>query len=98
MAKEHLKDIKFISNMIISVFNAVIRMCLVEIPQAVHKILDLPVTTDLQKPVLPSSKNLKWKKVRLDMKSYLADVLQVSQMYDAKTKALEYAEEGKNSP
>ena len=67
------------SYMNISVFNAVIRMCLVEIPQAIHKILDLPVTTDLQKPVLPSSKNIKWKKVRVDMKSYLADVLQVSQ-------------------
>ena len=48
-----------------------------EIPQALHKVLDLPVATDLQRPVLPSSKNIKWKKVRVDMKTYLADVLQV---------------------
>ena len=47
------------------------------IPQALHKVLDLPMATDLQRPVLPSSKNIKWKKVRVDMKTYLADVLQV---------------------
>ncbi|XP_060551648.1 nucleolar complex protein 2 homolog, partial [Ruditapes philippinarum] len=59
------------------VYNAVVRMCLVEIPGALQSFLDLPKTTDLQKPVLPNSKNKRWKKVRLDVKSYLADVLKL---------------------
>ena len=55
-------------------------MCLIEIPGALQSLLDLPKTTDLQKPVLPNSKNQRWKKVRLDVKSYLTDVLKVSPM------------------
>ncbi|XP_045162524.2 nucleolar complex protein 2 homolog isoform X2 [Mercenaria mercenaria] len=59
------------------VYNAVVRMCLIELPGALQSHLDLPKTTDLQKPVLPNSKNQRWKKVRLDVKSYLADVLKL---------------------
>ncbi|XP_052284319.1 nucleolar complex protein 2 homolog [Dreissena polymorpha] len=59
------------------VYNAVVRMCLVEVPGALQKILNLPARTDLQKPVLPTSKDQKWKVVRSDVKSYLTDVLQL---------------------
>ena len=52
-------------------------MCLVEIPQALHKILDLPMITDLQKPVLPTRNNQKWEKIKLNVRLYLKDILQV---------------------
>ncbi|CAG2256617.1 NOC2 [Mytilus edulis] len=59
------------------IYNAVIRMCLTLIPAALLKHLGLPPLTDLQKPVLPSKSNTKWKKIRLEIKSYLAAVLQL---------------------
>ena len=62
---------------VFSVFNAVVKMCLVEIPQALHKILDLPMITDLQKPVLPTRSNQKWEKIKLNVRLYLKDILQV---------------------
>ncbi|XP_071147627.1 nucleolar complex protein 2 homolog [Mytilus edulis] len=60
-----------------AVYNAVIRMCLTLMPAALLKHLGLPPLTDLQKPVLPSKSNTKWKKIRLEIKSYLAAVLQL---------------------
>ncbi|WAR15730.1 NOC2L-like protein, partial [Mya arenaria] len=59
------------------VYNAVVRMCLIEIPGALHKILSLSTTPDLQKPILPSTNDQKWRKIKVDVKSYLADVLQL---------------------
>ena len=61
----------------LTVYNAVVRMCLVEMPQALQKILDLPAITDIKKSVLPSSKGPRWNKIKMDVKLYLSDVLQV---------------------
>ncbi|KAL4221400.1 Nucleolar complex protein 2 [Mactra antiquata] len=60
-----------------TVYNAVVRMCLVELPGALQKTLNLPVSDDLQKPVLPSSKTKRWNKVKMSIKSYLTDVIQL---------------------
>ncbi|CAC5378224.1 NOC2 [Mytilus coruscus] len=60
-----------------AVYNSVIRMCLTLIPPALLKHLGLPPLTDLQKPTLPSKSNTKWKKIRLEVKSYLTAVLQL---------------------
>jgi len=62
---------------VVLVYNAVVRMCLVEIPGAFQKILSLPATTDLKKPSVPSTDDARWKKIRVDVKNYLTDVLQV---------------------
>jgi hypothetical protein len=61
-----------------SVFNAVIRMNLTLMAPALQKFVGLPPLTDLQEPTLPSKDNNKWRKIRLEVKSYLKTVLQVN--------------------
>ncbi|KAK3575974.1 hypothetical protein CHS0354_037340 [Potamilus streckersoni] len=58
-------------------FNAIIRLCLIEIAPALQKMLDLPPLKDLQKPSLPKPKNKKWIKVHIDIKNYLTSILQL---------------------
>ena len=64
-------------NACVSVFNAVVRLCLVEMSPALQKVLSLPESKDLQKPVLPNNQNKYWKKIKTDVKFYLTDALQV---------------------
>jgi hypothetical protein len=45
---------------------------------ALQKFVGLPPLTDLQEPTLPSKDNNKWRKIRLEVKSYLKTVLQVN--------------------
>ncbi|XP_067658536.1 nucleolar complex protein 2 homolog [Haliotis asinina] len=56
-----------------SVFNDVVRLCLMEVVPALQGILKVPDLTQLQAPF--SAQNAKWKKLRVDMKSYMADLL-----------------------
>ncbi|KAL3861058.1 hypothetical protein ACJMK2_007144 [Sinanodonta woodiana] len=65
-------------------FNAIIRLCLIEMAPALQKMLDLPPLKDFQKPILPKPKNKKWMKVHIDIKNYLTNVLQLmTQLSDA---------------
>lgn len=60
-----------------SVFNAIVRLCMTDILPTVNRILKLPSKSkDPNKPVLPQSSKY-WSKVRGDMKTYLADIIQV---------------------
>ena len=62
------------------VFNAVVRLCITELLPAVNRLLKLPEQNSSQKkPVQPSSSKM-WTKVRIDLKAYLQDLMQVCWM------------------
>ena len=52
-------------------------MCLVEMPGALFKLLGLQTTTDLQKPVGPSTDDKRWIRIRYGVRLYLTDILKV---------------------
>ncbi|XP_046335763.2 nucleolar complex protein 2 homolog [Haliotis rufescens] len=56
-----------------TVFNGVVRLCLMEVVPALQSILKVPDLTQQQTPF--SAQNAKWKKLRVDMKSYMTDLL-----------------------
>ncbi|KAI0214999.1 Nucleolar complex-like protein 2 [Lamellibrachia satsuma] len=59
------------------VFNAVVRLCITELLPAVNRLLKLPEQNSSQKkPVQPSSSKM-WTKVRIDLKAYLQDLMQL---------------------
>ncbi len=59
------------------VFNAIVRLCITEIPGALSRKLNLQGSREGKKPPLPSS-SAQWKRVNLYVKSYLQDLLRVS--------------------
>ncbi|XP_014665889.1 PREDICTED: nucleolar complex protein 2 homolog [Priapulus caudatus] len=65
-----------------NVFNAIVRMCMVDLVPAIYKVLNLPQPLERQqkKLMLPSSSK-KWPKLKIGMKHYLTDLMQLfSQM------------------
>jgi len=63
-----------------AVFNAVVSTCVVEIASFLTRLLKVPKSKDPNKIVLPSTSN-KWKRVKVEVKSYVTDLLQLlSQM------------------
>ncbi|KAK2174171.1 hypothetical protein NP493_820g01008 [Ridgeia piscesae] len=59
------------------VFNAVVRLCITDLLPAVNRLLKLPEQNSSQKkPVQPSGSKM-WTKVRIDLKSYLQDLMQL---------------------
>ncbi|KAK3105217.1 hypothetical protein FSP39_020001 [Pinctada imbricata] len=60
-----------------SVFNGIIRMCLSHMAPCLYKIMGLPALTDLQKPTLPTKQNKKWRELRVEVKMYATDLLQL---------------------
>ncbi|XP_046562376.1 nucleolar complex protein 2 homolog [Haliotis rubra] len=56
-----------------TVFNDVVRLCLMGVVPALQGILKVPDLPQQQTPF--SAQNAKWKKLRVDMKSYMADLL-----------------------
>ena len=71
--------LKFFSNgktCFVSVFNAIVRVCIQDLPDALEEILAVPLGKDEEKQPLPATSK-KWKKLRLIIKTYLTDLLQV---------------------
>ena len=66
--------------LLLSVFNAIVRMCLSQVPGVLASILDLAAPKEGKKAPLPSSAK-KWNKARMDVKSYIGDVMQVGETY-----------------
>ena len=60
----------------VSVFNAIVRVCIQDLPDALEEILAVPLGKDEEKQPLPATSK-KWKKLRLIIKTYLTDLLQV---------------------
>ncbi|XP_041377576.1 LOW QUALITY PROTEIN: nucleolar complex protein 2 homolog [Gigantopelta aegis] len=57
------------------VFNAVVKMCLVQMAPVIQNLLQLPPLVQVQQA--PTMKSKKWKMLRVDVKSYLTDLLQL---------------------
>ncbi|XP_064476423.1 nucleolar complex protein 2 homolog [Ornithodoros turicata] len=60
-------------------FNSVVRLCLTELLPALHKVLGLPAPTAPQDgPHLDPTRSAHWRKVLVPMKSYLQDIIKLS--------------------
>lgn len=77
----YMSDIRYYYMMMfVSVFNAVVSASVVEIPAFLKRFLDVKESKDGNNLVLPSTSN-KWKRVKGDVRSYAADLLQVFCLY-----------------
>ncbi len=71
-----LKWIGVCFTLLFSVFNAIVRLCLTDILPMLQRFLSLPKAKDAHKLVLPSTSE-KWSRVKIDVKSYLQEMIQV---------------------
>ena len=63
-----------------AVFNSIVRLCLLHVVPALQSMLQMTSTSDSEKSIsktLLSSKSVRWKKLKIQVKSYISDLLQM---------------------